>query len=107
MSAGEVAEHLLGCCSVLPQFEAYMFGSILRGIGQDIDILIVGPSGDALSRLKAEMAVAEKELPLDVLYLLPSEAKRTDFVVKQNCVPLSKLIGENGIRLESNDKVSD
>ena len=92
MTAGEIAAHLLGCCGVLPQFEAYMFGSSLRGIGQDIDILIVGPSDDALFRLKAEMAVAEEELPLHILYMLPSEAQRTDFVVQQKCVPLSQLV---------------
>ncbi len=69
MTAGEVAAHLLGCCETLAQFEAYMFGSTLRGSGKDIDILIVGPPGDALARLKAEMAMAEEELPLHILYL--------------------------------------
>jgi predicted nucleotidyltransferase len=92
MTAREVAAHLLGCCSAFAQFEAYMFGSTLRGIGQDIDILIVGPPGDALSLLKAEMAVAEEELPLHILYLQPSEAKRTDFVAREKCVSLRQLV---------------
>ena len=88
MTAGEVAAYLMECCSALANFEAYIFGSTLRGIGQDIDILIVGPPGDALSRLKAEMALAEEELPLHIMYMQPSEAKRTDFVVREKCVSL-------------------
>lgn len=92
MTACEVAAHLLRCCSELTQFEAYMFGSTLRGSGQDFDILIVGPHGDALSRLKAEMAVAEEELPLHILYMLPSEAERTDFVAREKCVSLPRLV---------------
>lgn len=96
MSVGEVAAHLLECCETLAQFEAYMFGSSLRGIGHDIDILIVGPYGDDLSRLKEELAVAEEELPLHLLYLQPSEAQRTDFVARQRCVPLTQLVAATG-----------
>lgn len=92
MKAGEVAAHLLGCCGALAHFEAYMFGSSLRGIGQDIDILIVGPSGGALSRLKEEMALAEEELPLHILYMQPSEAQRTNFVARQKCISLAQLV---------------
>lgn len=92
MTAGEIAAHLLGCCSTLAQFEAYMFGSSLRGIGEDIDILVVGPGGEALSRLKAEIAVAEEELPLHMLYMQPSEARRSDFVAREKCVPLAQLV---------------
>lgn len=92
MTAGEVAQLLLDLCSELAQFEAYMFGSTLRGIGEDIDILVVGPGGDALSRLKAEIAVAEEELPLHILYMQPSEALRSDFVARERCVPLAQLV---------------
>ena len=45
MTAGEVAAHLLECCGSLAKFDAYMFGSTLEGIGEDIDILVVGPGG--------------------------------------------------------------
>lgn len=91
MTAGEVAAYLIECCEELANFDAYMFGSTVCGIGQDIDILIVGPPGDALSRLKAEMAVADEELPLHILYMQPSEAKRTDFVMREKCVALHQL----------------
>lgn len=88
MTAGEVAAHLLGSCRSLERFDAYMFGSALRGIGEDVDILVVGPGGDALSQLKRELQVAGEFLPLHILYMLPSEERRTDFVAKEKCVPL-------------------
>lgn len=91
MTAAEVARHLLNTCGSLGEFEAYMFGSSLFGIGSDYDILIVGPSGEPLSRLKAELGIAGEELPLDVLYMLPSEAERTGFIVNEGCVALSQL----------------
>lgn len=91
MTAAEVARHLLKTCVSLGEFQPYMFGSSLFGIGSDYDILIVGPSGEPLSRLKAEIGVAGEELPLDVMYMLPSEAERTGFVVNEGCVALSQL----------------
>ncbi|MEG8223095.1 MULTISPECIES: hypothetical protein [Sphingobium] len=91
MTAGEVAAHLLSCCGSLGQFESYMFGSTLRGIGEDIDILIVGLGGDALSQLKREMQAAGECLPLHILYMQPSEARHTDFVTREKCVPLAQL----------------
>lgn len=39
ISAGRVAIHLLERCVSLEHFTAYMFGSTLHGIGEDIDIL--------------------------------------------------------------------
>lgn len=68
-----------------------MFGSSLIRSGNDFDILIVGPSGEPLSRLKSEINLAGRELPLDVLYMLPSEVKETAFVLNEGCVPLTKL----------------
>ncbi|MNO04133.1 hypothetical protein D3C81_2250540 [compost metagenome] len=68
-----------------------MFGSSLDGIGYDYDILIVGPAGEPLCRLKKELRVAGEELPLDVLYMLPTEAEETDFVGREGCIPLSEL----------------
>ncbi len=91
MTAGEIAAHLLGRCGSLKQFDAYMFGSTLRGVGEDIDILVVGPGGDTLSRLKRELQAAGEFLPLHILYMQPSEERHTDFVVRQNCVPLAQL----------------
>lgn len=91
MTASEIADHLLGCCKSLDRFDAYMFGSTLSGVGQDIDILIVGPGGDALSELKKEMRRAGVRLPLHVLYMQPSEAHRTEFVAREKCVPLALL----------------
>lgn len=91
MTAGEIAAHLLSCCSSLERFDAYMFGSTLGGIGEDIDILVVGPVGDALCALKRELRAAGEFLPLHILYMLPSEEKRTEFVARQKCVPLMKL----------------
>lgn len=91
MTAGEVAIHLLNSCGSLPEFESFMFGSALFGIGSDYDILIVGPSGEPLSRLKAELKHAGEELPLDVLYMLPAEAEETRFVTRVGCIPLSQL----------------
>ena len=91
MTAGEIAAHLLGRCGSLDQFDAYMFGSTLRGIGEDIDILVVGPGGEALSRLKRELRAAGEFLPLHILYMQPSEQRHTDFVARENCVPLAQL----------------
>lgn len=91
MTAVEVAQHLLRCCSSLRNFESFMFGSSLRGVGSDFDILIVGPFGDPLERLKTELDAAARELPLDVLVMLPEEAEATDFVAQQRCVALERL----------------
>jgi len=91
MSAAEVARHLIKTCGSLGEFQSYMFGSSLFGIGSDYDILIVGPSGEPLSRLKAEIRIAAEELPLDVLYMLPSEAEKTGFVANEGCVTLSQM----------------
>lgn len=91
MTASEIASHLLDNCGSLEQFEVYMFGSTLRGIGEDIDILVVGPAGDALSKLKQEMRAASEFLPLHILYMQPSEERRTEFVERQHCVHLKKL----------------
>ncbi|CDK98998.1 protein of unknown function [Magnetospirillum gryphiswaldense MSR-1 v2] len=91
MTACEVAAHLLGHCKSLASFDSYMFGSTLSGIGADIDILIVGPGGEALSQLKEEMRLAGENLPLHVLYMQPSEARYTGFVAKEKCVPLAQL----------------
>jgi hypothetical protein len=73
-----------------------MFGSSLFGIGSDFDILIIGPSGVRLDRLKAELRDAGKELPLDVLYMLPEEARITAFVEREGCVSLQQLAASDG-----------
>lgn len=91
MSANEVATHLLASCPSLEHFESYMFGSAFAGVGADIDILIVGPSGSLLSEVKSELRTAGEALPLHVLCMLPSEAIHTQFVVREKCVPLSQL----------------
>lgn len=88
MTADEIAAHLLSSCRSLEQFSAYMFGSSLRGIGEDVDILVVGPGGDTLAQLKLELQAAGECLPLHVLYMLPAEERRTNFVAKEKCVPL-------------------
>lgn len=91
MTACEIAAHLLAHCGSLEQFDAYMFGSTLHGIGEDIDILIVGPDGEALSRLKQELRAAGEYLPLHILCMQPSELRYTDFVARERCVSLSQL----------------
>lgn len=91
MKATEIAAHLIDKCDALSDFESYMFGSSLHGVGCDIDILIVGPPGKKMSRLKRQLAVAGRELPLDVLVMEPSEARETGFVANENCVALSVL----------------
>lgn len=91
MTACEVAKHLLECCESLRYFESFMFGSSLFGVGNDFDILIVGPCGEPLSRLKAEFQVAASELPLDLLYMLPAEAEFTEFVAREGCISLTQL----------------
>ena len=91
MTASEIASHLLGNCASLKHFEVYMFGSTLRGVGEDIDILVVGPNGDALSKLKQEMRAASSFLPLHILYMQPSEERRTEFVAREHCIDLRKL----------------
>lgn len=91
MTPGEIAAHLLSCCRSLAQFDAYMFGSTLRGIGEDVDILVVGPSGDPLSQLKWELRTAGEFLPLHILYMQPSEERHTEFVTRQKCVALTTL----------------
>lgn len=92
MSVNDVARHLLKTCNSLKFFECFMFGSSLLGVGTDYDILVIGPAGEALIQLKAELKIAGAELPLDILYMLPKEAEETDFVVKQKCVSLSHLV---------------
>lgn len=91
MSASEVAVHLLKSCPSLEHFEAYMFGSSIVGIGADFDILIVGPRGSLLSKVKIELRHAAEALPLHVVCMLPSEALHTQFVAREKCVPLSQL----------------
>ena len=68
-----------------------MFGSSLFSVGSDFDILIVGPSGEPLSRLKEELELAGQGLPLDVLYMLPEEVEETGFVTSEGCIPLARL----------------
>ena len=92
MSVNDVARHLLKTCNSLKFFECFMFGSSLLGVGTDFDILVIGPAGEALIQLKAELKIAGAELPLDILYMLPKEAEETDFIVKQKCVSLSHLV---------------
>ncbi len=91
MTACEVARHLIRTCESLGEFEAFMFGSSLFGMGSDFDILIIGPSGKPLSRLKTELGLAGKELPLDVLYMLPEEAEETGFVMSEGCIALTQV----------------
>jgi hypothetical protein len=92
MTASEIAAHLLFTCASLEHFDAYMFGSTLHGIGHDIDILIVGPGGDLLAQLKKELQCAGESLPLHVLYMQPSEERRTNFVANEKCIPLVQLV---------------
>lgn len=92
MTASEIAAHLLGSCESLNHFGSYLFGSTLRGIGQDVDILIVGPSGESLSQLKEELRLAGENLPLHILFMQPGELRRTDFLARENCVPLAQLV---------------
>lgn len=91
MTAREVSRYLLKSCESLREFESFMFGSSLFGVGSDFDILIVGPSDVPLSRLKAELRLAGKELPLDVLYMLPAEAEETGFITSEGCITLAQL----------------
>ena len=91
MKASEVAKHILAFCPALSEFNPYMFGSALVGVGSDFDILIIGPSGNLLSQLKKEIKAAGSELPLDVIYMLPEEAEETNFVSTQKCIPFEKL----------------
>lgn len=90
-SSNEVARYLLETCPSLSEFESFMFGSSLVCVGNDFDILVVGPSGEPLSRLKNEIRLAGKNLPLDVLYMLPPEAEETRFVLNEKCVSLLEL----------------
>lgn len=92
MKADAIAAHLLTSCGSLVSFDAYMFGSTLSGVGQDIDILVIGPRGETLSNLKAEMRSAGEKLPLHILFMLPSEADESEFVLKELCVPLVELV---------------
>lgn len=91
MTAQEVARYLLAWCGSLTDFQPFMFGSSLAGVGSDFDILVVGPSGEPLTRLKAELEIAGRELPLDVIYMLPEEAQETNFVSKARCITLKQL----------------
>ncbi len=91
MNGRDVARYLLESCKTLNEFESYMFGSSLNRVGTDFDILIVGPSGEPLSRLKQELKLAGSELPLDLLFMLPSEAVETNFIVRESCVSFTEL----------------
>lgn len=91
MIASEVARYLLQSCESLGYYKSFMFGSSLHGVGNDFDILIVGPSGQLLSQLKSELKLAGNELPLDVLYMLPEEEEETKFISHQACIPLAHL----------------
>lgn len=95
MTAKEVSQYLILHCKTLKYFDAYMFGSTINGVGHDIDILIVGQSGELLSTLKAEISMVSKELPLDVLYMLPSEAVETDFINSEGCIQLSFVASQS------------
>lgn len=95
MTATEIAEHLILHCRTLEAFESYMFGSTLKGIGHDIDLLIVGPSNELLSILKKELLLAGSKLPLDILYMTPSEAMETNFVNRTGCIRLSVVASIN------------
>lgn len=68
-----------------------MFGSTLTGVGNDIDILIVGPDGQPLKELQEELKAAGRNLPLDILYMLPSEALETNFINRTGCISLDKV----------------
>jgi len=103
MTASEIAIYLMKICKTLPLFDSYIFGSTLKGIGHDIDILIVGPAGDALSELKEEMGLASANLPLHVLYMLPSEARHTEFITRENCVSLAQLVSTHRPSHSSDD----
>lgn len=96
MTAREVAAYLLGSCKSLAGFESYMFGSALSGVGRDIDILVVGPGGEPLTKLKCELGLAGESLPLHLLYMLPSEANHTRFVAREKCVSLALLTDQDG-----------
>lgn len=96
MTAREVAAYLLGSCKSLAGFESYMFGSALSGVGRDIDILVVGPGGEPLTKLKCELDLAGESLPLHLLYMLPSEANYTRFVAREKCVSLALLTDQDG-----------
>ena len=102
MEARDVAIYLLESCKSLDDFESFMFGSSLFGVGSDFDILIVGPSGEQLCRLKAELRLAGSELPLDILYMLPAEARDTNFVQREKCISLVQLANSetNNIRVD-------
>jgi len=91
MTACEVAEYLLISCRSLREFQSYMFGSSLFGVGSDFDILVIGPSGEPLSRVKSELEMVGRELPLDILYMLPEEVIETKFFSKAKCIPLAEL----------------
>lgn len=91
MTAPEVARFLLESCESLRGFDSFMFGSSLFGIGSDLDILIVGPCGEPLAKLKGELRHAGKALPLDVLFMTPSEAAETGFVKREECITLAQL----------------
>jgi hypothetical protein len=94
MTPSDVAALLLGRCLSLEHFNAYMFGSTLHGVGEDIDILIVGPEGDLLAQLKKELRCASESLPLHILYMQPSEERRTQFIERQKCVLLAHLTSD-------------
>lgn len=91
MTADEIAAFLLISCRSLRQFEVYIFGSTLNGVGEDIDILVVGPSDESLCQVKKELRAVEEHLPLHILYMQPSEARYTDFVRREGCIPLAQL----------------
>lgn len=91
MTAHQVAKHLLKSCKTLQEYDCFMFGSSLLGVGSDFDILIIGPPGESLFRLKAELKFAGTELPLDILYMLPAEAEETAFIINEGCISLSQL----------------
>lgn len=97
MTATEVANYLIDTCKTLQEFDAFMFGSSLYQIGCDYDILIVGPSGEPLYRLKEELRIAGQELPLDLLYMLPEEAAETQFVKNEGCIHLWQLANTKNI----------
>ncbi|WP_439547752.1 hypothetical protein [Falsiroseomonas sp.] len=91
MTASQIAKFLLVACPSLSYFESFMFGSTLSGIGQDVDLLIVGARGENLLRLKNELSLAGARLPLHILFMQPDEVHETDFVVRQKCVSLLRL----------------
>jgi predicted nucleotidyltransferase len=74
--------------------QLYLFGSILKlGVPfiNDIDILVISDSQQAIEHIKAVLGVVSHHFPIHVTYMSSSEESQFDFIRQQNAKRVNDL----------------